>query len=96
MLTPASTERDLIYCGTDCYATGNSNMSSVLDLSESYFPLKPPFKAMVIPGAGHGLNLVGYPRYSQEASMLTKSQDFTWPTTYQTISDFLAQNAIAP
>ncbi|KAH7170033.1 Alpha/Beta hydrolase protein [Dactylonectria macrodidyma] len=51
-------ERDLPFCGSDCYATDSvdSNLPSLLDASKAFFPSASRFNATVVPGAGHGLN----------------------------------------
>ncbi|KAK7757520.1 hypothetical protein SLS62_000535 [Diatrype stigma] len=53
-------QADIIFCGVDCYATGDLNVSSLLDVSKSYYPKTSAFQPTVIDGAGHGLNLVSY------------------------------------
>ncbi|KAK6062625.1 hypothetical protein SCUP515_13180 [Seiridium cupressi] len=50
-------ERDVIYCGTDCFAVGDQDISSVLDFSKNYFPPGTPFQTKVVEGASYGLNL---------------------------------------
>ena len=49
-------ERDVPYCGGDCYATGGGGGSIPAGVRE-YFPKASKFEAYVVPGAGHGLNL---------------------------------------
>lgn len=58
LLGTKSAEADIIFCGTDCYATGDLNVSSLLDVSKRYYPKTSAFLPVVIDGAGHGLNLV--------------------------------------
>ncbi|KPM38210.1 hypothetical protein AK830_g8370 [Neonectria ditissima] len=69
-------ERDLPFCGSDCYATAiaNASLPTLLDASKAFFPHASRFNATVVPGAGHGLNY-GY------------SHTFT----YKAISEFLAE-----
>jgi len=50
-------ERDIPYCGGDCFATGQPDLPSIPAASKMFFPDAPAFEAFVVPGAGHGLNL---------------------------------------
>lgn len=54
-------EGDIIFCGLDCYATGDPNVPSLLSVSEGFYPNTTGFYPKVIDGAGHGLNLVSNP-----------------------------------
>ncbi|KAK7987899.1 hypothetical protein PG989_008214 [Apiospora arundinis] len=50
-------QKDLIFCGTDCYGTNNASLISLLDLVNSSFPIAKPILPITVPGSGHGLNL---------------------------------------
>ncbi|KAF5021309.1 hypothetical protein F66182_6707 [Fusarium sp. NRRL 66182] len=69
-------ERDVPFCGGDCYSTVSvdEKLDSLLDVSKSYFPNASRFNTTVVPGAGHGLNF-GY----------------SHPVTYDAILDFLSE-----
>lgn len=56
----AITEKDPIFCGTDCFGTNDPSLHSLLDLASANFPLVSPKSMSAIPvnGSGHGLNLV--------------------------------------
>lgn len=54
-------EGDIIFCGLDCYSTGDPNVPSLLSVSEGFYPNTTGFYPKVIDGAGHGLNLVSNP-----------------------------------
>jgi len=60
LLTPSSAERDIPYCGGDCLATGDPALPSIPAASKPYFPNAAVFEAFIVPGAGHGLNLVSH------------------------------------
>jgi pimeloyl-ACP methyl ester carboxylesterase len=50
-------ERDLPFCGGDCYATGDPNVHSIPDAVKAVFPKASKFNATVVPGGGHALNM---------------------------------------
>ncbi|KAI5465311.1 Alpha/Beta hydrolase protein [Mariannaea sp. PMI_226] len=51
-------ERDLPFCGQNCYATDvtGEDVHSLLDVSKKYYPNASRFNTTVVPGAGHALN----------------------------------------
>jgi pimeloyl-ACP methyl ester carboxylesterase len=53
-------ERDIPFCGGNCYGTGNSAIASIPAASAKFFPKTSNFTSFIIPEAGHGLNLVSY------------------------------------
>ncbi|KAK7951902.1 uncharacterized protein PG986_007630 [Apiospora aurea] len=73
-------QKDLIFCGTDCYGTNDPKLHSLLELVNSSFPLvNPPVWPITVPGSGHGLNL-------------DKNHEYT----YGKISNFLMSNGLSP
>lgn len=50
--------RDIPYCGGDCLITGNPALASIPTAVSKNFANAKAFNATIIPGAGHGLNLV--------------------------------------
>ncbi|CAM1505140.1 Fc.00g107770.m01.CDS01 [Cosmosporella sp. VM-42] len=69
-------EKDLPFCGGDCYSTAaiGEDLPSLLDVSKKYFPHASCFNATVVPGAGHGLNYL-----------------YSHTLTYNSIFDFLSE-----
>ncbi|KAM0206416.1 hypothetical protein ACHAPA_003612 [Fusarium lateritium] len=69
-------ERDVPFCGDNCYSTVSAGVElpSLLDLSRNFFTKASRFNTTVIPGAGHGLNF-GY----------------SHTLTYDAIFDFLSE-----
>ncbi|KAJ4268962.1 hypothetical protein NW762_003033 [Fusarium torreyae] len=69
-------ERDVPFCGGNCYSTGSVDLKlpSLLDVSKKFFTKASRFNTTVVPGAGHGLNF-GY----------------SHPITYNAIFDFLSE-----
>ena len=53
-------ERDIPFCGGDCYATGKPDLASIPAASAKAFPIAKVFNASIVPGAGHGLNFVRF------------------------------------
>ncbi|KAK5045653.1 hypothetical protein LTR84_009022 [Exophiala bonariae] len=49
-------ERDLVFCGGDCYQIGNPAVPSILNLSTILAP-DAQLETIVVPGSGHGLNM---------------------------------------
>ncbi|KAK8056736.1 hypothetical protein PG993_001963 [Apiospora rasikravindrae] len=73
-------QKDLIFCGTDCYGTNDPKLHSLLELVNSSFPLaNPHVLPITVPGSGHGLNLDNNHEY-----------------TYGEISNFLMSNGLSP
>ncbi|KAK8089539.1 hypothetical protein PG997_004500 [Apiospora hydei] len=73
-------QKDLIFCGTNCYGTDDPKLHSLLQLVTSSFPLaNPPVLPITVPGSGHGLNLDNNHEY-----------------TYGEISNFLMSNGLSP
>ncbi|CAG9982929.1 unnamed protein product [Clonostachys byssicola] len=52
-------ERDAAFCGSDCRATGDPSLPSIPDACRANMPDANPFEAIIVPKAGHALNL-GY------------------------------------
>lgn len=52
-------EKDLPFCGGDCYATGDPKMHSIMDNSKDSLPKAKNLNVTVVPGEGHALNM-GY------------------------------------
>ncbi|ETN46236.1 uncharacterized protein HMPREF1541_00420 [Cyphellophora europaea CBS 101466] len=50
-------QRDVPFCGGDCLLTGDPSLSSIPESSKQYFPNAKNFEVVIVPGAGHGLNL---------------------------------------
>jgi pimeloyl-ACP methyl ester carboxylesterase len=50
-------ERDLVFCGGDCYQTGDSEVLSILNSSNLLAPDAVPLETIVVPRGGHGLNI---------------------------------------
>ena len=50
-------EFDQIFCGGDCYATGDPSMPSIPALLSGAFPRATAFEAYIQPNTGHGINL---------------------------------------
>jgi pimeloyl-ACP methyl ester carboxylesterase len=52
-------ERDIPFCGGDCYATSTANISadSIPAGAREYVPRANPFSTQIVSGAGHGLNM---------------------------------------
>lgn len=50
-------ERDLVFCGGDCYQTGNPEVLSILNSSTLLVPDAKPLETIVVPRGGHGLNM---------------------------------------
>jgi pimeloyl-ACP methyl ester carboxylesterase len=50
-------ERDLPFCGGDCFATGNPNLPNIPSISKQFLPKADHFEVFIVPKAGHGLNL---------------------------------------
>jgi pimeloyl-ACP methyl ester carboxylesterase len=50
-------ERDVPFCGGDCDLTGNPNLPDIPSSSKESFPKASEFDVVIVPGAGHGLNL---------------------------------------
>ncbi|KAJ9609437.1 hypothetical protein H2200_005764 [Cladophialophora chaetospira] len=50
-------DRDLIFCGGDCYATGDPALHTIMDTSKNFFPKAKNVNVTAAPGAGHALNL---------------------------------------
>jgi pimeloyl-ACP methyl ester carboxylesterase len=50
-------ERDLPFCGGDCYATGDSSIHSIPDAARQFFPKAKDVNITIVPGGGHGLNM---------------------------------------
>ncbi|OLN87222.1 hypothetical protein CCHL11_03603 [Colletotrichum chlorophyti] len=48
-------ERDLPFCGGDCFETGNPELASIPAASSQFLKNASPFEAYIVPGAGHGL-----------------------------------------
>ncbi|KAI1851802.1 hypothetical protein JX265_013159 [Neoarthrinium moseri] len=90
-------EHDIVFCGGDCNAPLTPNSTeNLLEISRLYFPCTTAFQASIISGGGHGLNLHG-PHISSRNyrdADLYLLQDYTWPETYGTITDFLARNGL--
>ncbi|KAM0224794.1 hypothetical protein ACHAQD_001589 [Fusarium lateritium] len=69
-------ERDVPFCGDNCYSTVSAGVElpSLLDLSRNFFTKASRFNTTIIPGAGHGLNLA-----------------YSHTITYDAIFDFLSE-----
>lgn len=50
-------ERDLPFCGGDCFATGDPDLPDIPSISKQLLPKADPFEVFIVPKAGHGLNL---------------------------------------
>ena len=50
-------ERDLPFCGGDCYATGDPRLSSIPAAAKNFFPKAKEVNVTIVPYGGHGLNL---------------------------------------
>ncbi|KAK5102261.1 hypothetical protein LTR70_000047 [Exophiala xenobiotica] len=50
-------ERDIPFCGGNCFATGDPEIASIPAASQKLFPAASSFEVSIISGAGHGLNL---------------------------------------
>ncbi|BFZ57360.1 hypothetical protein PYCC9005_004412 [Savitreella phatthalungensis] len=59
--------RDFIFCGGNCSATGVSNVSTVLDSASLLFPRSRNFSVLLQPDAGHALQLHTDARNSTQA-----------------------------
>lgn len=93
-------DRDLPFCGGDCSATGDSGLNSLLDLSADFLSQASPFEAYAVPGAGHGMGLVGYPvtalfRQETMRRLTRASQEYSHAEVTGKILDFLTQNGLA-
>lgn len=54
--------RDVPFCGGDCLLTGDPSLPNIPSSSKSNFPNAQDFQVVIVPEAGHGLNL----EYSHE------------------------------
>ncbi|KAM5351024.1 hypothetical protein ACJ41O_003747 [Fusarium nematophilum] len=70
-------ERDVPFCGGNCYSTGSvdEKLPSLLDTSRVFFPKASRFNTTVVPGAGHNLN-----------------SGYSHPVTYASMLEFLGEN----
>lgn len=61
LLTSVTADEDVPFCGGNCSDTTTiqGKFPDLISFSKSFFPHASSFKASVIPGGGHGLNL-GY------------------------------------
>lgn len=50
-------EQDAIYCGGDCFATGDPALASIPAESKMAFPMAKAFEAYIQPNTAHGINL---------------------------------------
>ncbi|OCT52015.1 hypothetical protein CLCR_08711 [Cladophialophora carrionii] len=50
-------ERDLPFCGGNCYATGDSNHPNIPDMARQFLPNARDVNVTIVPGGGHGLNM---------------------------------------
>ncbi|QDS74961.1 hypothetical protein FKW77_004889 [Venturia effusa] len=50
-------ERDIPFCGGDCIITGNPALPNLVAQSKPMLPKVKDFTGVIVPGAGHGLNL---------------------------------------
>lgn len=50
-------ERDLVFCGGDCYQTPNPEVLSILNFSTLLAPDAKPLETIVVLRGGHGLNM---------------------------------------
>ncbi|KAF6814936.1 hypothetical protein CSOJ01_03766 [Colletotrichum sojae] len=62
-------ERDVPFCGGDCFATGNPDLPSIPAFSGKILSKADPFEAYIVPGAAHGLTL-GYSHVETTGKML--------------------------
>ncbi|TDZ67917.1 hypothetical protein CTRI78_v002495 [Colletotrichum trifolii] len=62
-------ERDVPFCGGDCFATGDPELPSILDTSAQIFKNSSKFETYVVPGAGHGL-AISYSNVNTTSKML--------------------------
>ncbi|EXJ58983.1 hypothetical protein A1O7_06414 [Cladophialophora yegresii CBS 114405] len=50
-------ERDLPFCGGNCYVTGDNNADSIPDMAKRFFPNAKDVNVTIVAGGGHGLNM---------------------------------------
>ncbi|KAF6821385.1 hypothetical protein CPLU01_12519 [Colletotrichum plurivorum] len=62
-------ERDVPFCGGDCFATGNPDLPSIPAFSGKILSKADPFEAYIVKGAAHGLTL-GYSHVETTSKML--------------------------
>jgi hypothetical protein len=78
-------DRDIPFCGGNCTISD----PSIPALVQENFANASYFDAFVVPGAGHGLNLVRVLFTRQPTGIsLIEFQEYTWPVTYKTMLDF--------
>lgn len=76
--------RDLPFCGGNCEIVDPTLPAQVASL----FPNASKFEAVVIPGAGHALNLVRILLGSKLMGVADHEQHYSRQTTYAAILDF--------
>ena len=74
-------ERDLPFCGGDCYVTGEPSVSSVSSIpatAKDFLPKAKNVNITIVPGGGHALNL-----------------ECGHANVYHVMNDFLGNNGLA-